>query len=67
MKKRETPYITDDCNHKSVLWYTKKKREADINAVGTLAAQVMAEAVKRAVLAADPAYGLLSSTELEDE
>ena len=34
---------------------------ADINAVGTLAAQVTAEAIKKAVLSADPAYGLPSA------
>lgn len=37
---------------------------ADINAVGTLGAQVVAEAVKRAVLSAEPAYGLPTASEL---
>ena len=32
--------------------------EADLNVTGTLAAQVMAEAIKNAVLEAKPAYGL---------
>ena len=31
---------------------------ADINVVGTLAAKVMAKAINRAVLMAEPAYGL---------
>ena len=31
---------------------------ADLNAVGTLAAQVMAEAIRSAVFSAEPAYGL---------
>lgn len=35
--------------------------EADINVVGTLAAKVMAKAVARAVLQAEPAYGLKSA------
>lgn len=37
---------------------------ADINAVGTLAAQVTAEAIKRAVLSVESAYGLPSAKEL---
>lgn len=37
---------------------------ADINGVGTLAAQVTAEAIKKAVYAADPAYGLPSAKSL---
>ncbi len=37
---------------------------ADINAVGTLAAQVTAEAIKKAVFSAESAYGLLSARDL---
>ena len=40
---------------------------ADINGVGTLAAQVTAEAIKRAVFAADPAYGLPAAKDLLKE
>lgn len=35
--------------------------EADLNVTGTLAAQVMAEAIKNAVLEAKPAYGLAAA------
>ena len=35
--------------------------EADLNVTGTLAAQVMAEAIKCAVLEAKPAYGLAAA------
>lgn len=38
--------------------------KADINVVGTLAAKVMAEAVKSAVLEAESAYGLKSAREM---
>ncbi|QEH69662.1 P1 family peptidase [Cellulosilyticum sp. WCF-2] len=36
---------------------------ADINVVGTLAAKVMAKAINRAVLMAEPAYGLKAATD----
>lgn len=39
---------------------------ADINAVGTLAAQVTAEAIKKAVLSAEPAYGLPAARDFVD-
>ncbi len=38
--------------------------EADINAVGALAAQTMAQAVCRAVLSAEGAYGLKACRDL---
>ena len=38
--------------------------EADLNVAGTLAARVIAGAVKRAVLAAEPAYGLKAAGEM---
>ena len=39
--------------------------EADLNVAGTLAARVIAEAVKQAVLAAEPAYGLKTAREMK--
>lgn len=39
---------------------------ADINAVGTLAAQVTAEAIKKALFSAESAYGLPSARELAE-
>lgn len=41
--------------------------KSDINLVGTLAATVTAEAVKRAVLQAEPAYGLESATSIQNK
>lgn len=40
---------------------------ADINGVGTLAAQVVAEAIRKAVFAAEPAYGLPAAKDLLEE
>lgn len=39
--------------------------KSDINLVGTLASTVMAEAIKRAVLKAEPAYGLESASSFQ--
>lgn len=40
--------------------------EADQDVVGTLAAQVMSEAILRAVMSADSAYGLVAAKELQE-
>ncbi|MBR2802945.1 MAG: P1 family peptidase [Erysipelotrichaceae bacterium] len=40
---------------------SKGEVEADLSVVGALAARVTAEAIKKAVLAAEPAYGLFSA------
>ena len=40
------------------------KVTADLNAVGTLVAQVMAEAIRKAVFSAEPAYGLPCAADL---
>ncbi|WP_154519370.1 P1 family peptidase [Velocimicrobium porci] len=41
------------------------KINADLNLVGTLSSTVMAEAVKRAVLTATPAYGLKTASQMQ--
>jgi len=47
------------------LSYGQRKVKADVSVVGTLAARAMALAVKRAVLAAEPAGGLPSARSLD--
>lgn len=42
------------------------KIKSDINLVGTLATTVIAEAIKRAVLKAEPAYGLEAATSIQN-